>query len=70
MATESRGEPAYQPFGRLAGACRQSGVHLSNLGTHASTAIRDREAHLHVPGAIGGIGFNLELGVGEASDCS
>src|SRR2546425_284915 len=58
--------PAYQPFERLARACRQSEVHLRNLGTHTSTGIRDCEAHLHVPGAIGGLGFHLELSVGEA----
>src|SRR5260370_12056776 len=58
--------PAYKPFERLARACRQSEVQLRNLCTHTSTGIRDREAHLHVPGAIGGLGFHLELSVGEA----
>src|SRR6266699_4680035 len=51
---------------RLARAGRQSEVHLRNLGTHTSTGIGDREAHLYVPGAIGRLGFHLELGIGEA----
>src|SRR6266487_2798772 len=58
--------PAHQSLRRLARAGRQSEVHLRNLGTHTSTGIGDREAHLYVPGAIGRLGFHLELGIGEA----
>src|SRR5436309_11299963 len=58
--------PAYQPFGRLARACRQAEVDLRDLGARTCTAIRELEAHLYGPGSAGRLRYHLELRVREA----
>src|SRR5437588_8393548 len=58
--------PAHQSPGRLACAGWQPQVDLRDLGSDPRSGIADGETHLDEPGAVGGLGFHLELGVGEA----
>src|SRR5260221_248864 len=58
--------PAHQSLGRLTRAGGQPQVDLRDLGSHPCSGIADGETHLDELGAVSGLGFHLELGVGEA----